>query len=54
MRGGGWTNRLLTEAELEEEGIGFRKEPDDDEDDDDYRRKDLFCVYTAVPANTEK
>ena len=38
----------------EKKGIRFRKEPDDDDDDDDYRRKDMFCVHTVVPANTEK
>ena len=46
--------RLRTEAELKKEGIRFRKEPDDDDDDDDYRRKDMFCVHTVVPVNTEK
>ena len=54
MKGGERINRLRTEAELKEIGIRFRKEPDDDDDDDDYRRKDMFCVHTVVPANTEK
>nr|XP_058969862.1 uncharacterized protein LOC131796295 [Pocillopora verrucosa] len=54
LAGGEWINRLLTKAELKERRIRFRKELDDDDDGDDYRRKDMFCVHTVVPANTEK